>query len=89
MAPARAREIDLASLRALRDTSGLLSPSALAEIDSILKKFSGKTPAGPTPAGGITSNDSGQRDHIRAVAQSYKNFWDASMAALRADVLGR
>jgi hypothetical protein len=82
------REVDLAALRAARDTSGLLSPGALAEINAILKKYSGKAAAGSTGAAGITSNDSGQRDHIRSVAKSYNDFWNANIARHRASALG-
>lgn len=79
--------LDLTALRAARDTSGLLSPSALAEINAILQKYSGKAAAGSTPAAGITSNDA-QRDEIRRVSKGYNDFWNANIARHRTDALG-
>jgi hypothetical protein len=79
------RELDLARLKALRDTTGLLNESERSTINAILQKYSGRA-AGPTPGAGITSND---QEYIRSVAQMGKAFWDAKMAEMRADIFGR
>lgn len=83
--------LDLAALRAARNTTGLLSPSARAEMDRILAKYSGNAAAGPTPAAGITSNDAVRAnvENNRAVAKIHADFWAPRLAAQRADIFGR
>jgi hypothetical protein len=84
------RQVDITAMRSLRDT-GLLSPAAVAEIDQILAKYSGSS-RGRTSAGGITSTDEARTavaeiaaniDNNKAVARTYKDFWDANAAAFR------
>lgn len=63
---------------------GLLTPQQLATIKETVAKFSGR-PAGPTSAAGVTANDAvstvrRELAHNRAIAMSYKAFWDKRAA---------